>query len=72
MNHALDRLVASKTIHSYKMDNLNENGVIGRSESNNSERLTIVFNDRKSLVINVVCSGCLENTSFQIYAEEHE
>ena len=44
-------------------ENLDIDGNIGKSScGRNSQRLVFVFNSGKKVVIDTVCSGCLENT----------
>lgn len=62
-NEVLDNLVKNKDIKYYEFENLDIDGNIGKSSCNrNSQRLVLVFNSGKKIVIDTMCSGCLENT----------
>ena len=63
----LDELVKNKTIQSYKIDNMDENGNVGeKSTRRNSEVLFIEFNNGETLDLYTFCSGSLENTCFDL------
>jgi hypothetical protein len=66
MKKTLDELVKSGDILSHHTENLDDEGNVGKSNSRNSERLTIKFPSGNQLVIGTWCSGCAENTGFQV------
>jgi len=69
-NDSLESLVKSGDIMFYCIENVDENGNVGKtSEFRNTERLTLVLPSGKKLVINTFCSGCAENTSLSVNIE---
>ena len=61
----LNNLVKDKTIKSYVIYNVDDNGIVGKkSKFRNTQRLSIKFNNNQSLVIDTFCSGSAENTVF--------
>jgi predicted protein tyrosine phosphatase len=62
----LKELVRFGTILTYEIVNLDEDGNVGESDSRNSEKLTLTFPDGEDLSIVTFCSGCLENTCFDL------
>ena len=65
-NKILDQLVLDNSISSYRLENIDENGKIGKSKCRNTERLTLNFPNGNKLVLDTFCSGCLEDTCFFI------
>jgi hypothetical protein len=54
----LNNLVEDKTIKSYVISNVDDNGIVGKkSKFRNTQRLSIEFNNNQSLVIDTFCSG---------------
>ena len=64
----LEELVQSKTIQTYQLDFLDDNGEIGSSDNRNSERLTIYFKNGENIILTTFCSGSSQNSSFLIEA----
>jgi hypothetical protein len=59
----LDNLVRNKVIAGYVLNNLDEEGNIGKSKFRNTEQVVLEFNDGTKLQIDTFCSGSLEDTS---------
>jgi len=63
----LQELVDSGKLESFSIQNVDENGNIGKtSKHRNAERMTLIFSDGESLVVDTFCSGCSENTTFHV------
>jgi hypothetical protein len=61
-NPCLAKLIAKGILKSYKIENLDDEGNVGKSAGRNTERVTLEFPSGEKLVIGTFCSGCLENT----------
>lgn len=64
LTEQLDRLKTENMIVSYKIENIDDGGDVGKSNFRNSERMTLEFPNGSSLVINTFCSGSAEDTVF--------
>lgn len=66
-DNTLNELVTDGTITSYDLNNVSENGDIGKeSKFRNTERLKLYFPNGNTLTIDTFCSGSAENTVFII------
>ena len=63
LTRRLDELVKDGMLADYDLVNISEDGEEGKfSENRNTEKLTLVFRNGKSLNIGTFCSGSAENT----------
>lgn len=68
-NHILDKLIDTNTIHSYEYTNRDEcgerfeNAQYSSNKMRNTQQLKITFVDGKTLTIDTLCGGSLENTN---------
>lgn len=67
LENRLNELIENKTIQSYKIENMDEYGNVGKeSDTRNSEVLFIKFNNGETLNVYTFCSGSSENTCFDL------
>lgn len=62
----LCKLVESGAITSFLIQDLNEDGFVGHSQSRNTQRLIVTFPNGERLILGTYCSGCLEDSGFCI------
>ena len=59
-------MVTKGTIKSYKYNTVDQDGNVVSTptddDNRNTERLTLVFNDDTTLIIDTFCSGCAQDT----------
>jgi hypothetical protein len=65
----LNFLVDNEIVQGAMIYSLDENGNVGESKFRNSERLVLLFNNGKKLVIDTICSGSAEDTSLILNIE---
>lgn len=65
----LESLLFHKTIQGYIYESLDEEGNPGSSANRNTERLKIVFNDGRILIIDTFCSGSAQDTTMTFSKE---
>jgi hypothetical protein len=66
-NDTLDKLVDRGLIRYYDIQDLDEDGHVGKqSKFRNTQRLILVFYTGQQLVIDSFCSGSAENTVLNI------
>jgi hypothetical protein len=67
LKNKLNELIENKTIQSYKIENMDGNGNVGKEgDMRNSEVLFIKFNNGETLNVYTFCSGSSQNTCFDL------
>lgn len=69
LEEKLNEVVAEGMLKSYKIIDVDENGVEGRQgDCRNSERLYLEFPNGKTIMLETFCSGSAENSCFCLYS----